>query len=186
MYRRSCLKRASTLTIFILIFRAGALNSAQTPFSVIEPTEAPILVKLVPPHYPPLALAARVWGDVVLILNVRKDGNVESVNVVSGPPFLRQAALDSAQQSQFECQACTGASASYRLVYSFQLGPTRYCSTSTVIPSTEPEQVSPRVTQSQNHITIFDSPVGTCDLPAELGVKTRSVRCLYLWRCAAH
>jgi hypothetical protein len=180
------LVRPSTMIIVALI-SVGGLYSAQTPSSVVEPSEAPVLVNLAPLRYPPLALAARVWGDVEVTLEVRKDGNVESATVVSGPPFLKDAALNSARQSHFDCHDCRQSVVSSRLVYSFQLGPTRYCSTSTVAPNTEPEQASPaHVTQSQNHITVFDSPVGTCDLPAELGVKTRSPKCLYLWRCAIH
>lgn len=180
------LQRHSTMSVVVLI-SVGTLYPARTPSGVVDPSDAPVLVNLAPLRYPPLALAARVWGDVEVTLEVRKDGNVESAAVVSGPPFLQEAALNSARQSQFDCRHCRQSVVSSRLVYTFQLGPTRYCSTSRVAPNAEPQPASPtHVTQSQNHITVFDSPVGTCDLPAEIGVKTRSPKCLYLWRCAAH
>jgi TonB family protein len=65
-----------------------------------------VLTKLSPPIYPPLARQARITGDVKIQLRIRKDGGIESAEVVSGHAVLKQAALESAQQSQFECQGC--------------------------------------------------------------------------------
>jgi TonB family protein len=64
------------------------------------------VVKLFPPVYPPLAKQARIAGDVQLTLAVRPDGSINSATVVSGHPLLKQAALDSAQRSQFACEKC--------------------------------------------------------------------------------
>lgn len=44
--------------------------------------------------YPPIAKAARVQGTVIMLITFRKDGSVESSKVVSGPPMLRQSAMD--------------------------------------------------------------------------------------------
>ncbi len=55
---------------------------------------AGLLVQSIPPVYPDIAKTARVSGTVVLDATVSKAGAVESLRVVSGPPMLRQAALN--------------------------------------------------------------------------------------------
>lgn len=171
------------LATVTIIPAAIAQSAARTEVSSDTPGGS-VLTKLFHPVYPTLALAAHVWGDVDLMLGVRRDGSVESVRVVSGPPLLRQAALESAQQSQFECRDCNEPVAPYHLVYTFQLGETRYCTTTKVIPNTEAEELRPKVTQVRNQVTVLDNPVSTCDMPAEIhGV--RSAKCMYLWRCSA-
>jgi hypothetical protein len=168
-----------------VVLRAGELE-IQDDFGislrVAQPTEV-ALTKLLPPVYPPIALTTRVWGDVDVVLGIGQQGNVESASVVSGPPLLSQAALNSAQQSQFKCVGCTEAVTAYHLFYSFRLGPTTHCTTTTAAPTTRPEEPRSSVTQSLNHVTVFDTPIGTCDFPVELGRKVRAAKCLYLWRC---
>ncbi|HEY3971374.1 MAG TPA: energy transducer TonB [Candidatus Sulfotelmatobacter sp.] len=78
-----------------------------------------VMTRLFPPVYPPLARQARVVGDVRIQLTIGTDGSVESAEVVSGHPMLKQAALDSAQKSQFECRRCTDSGMSYSLTYTF-------------------------------------------------------------------
>jgi len=141
-----------------------------------------VLTKLSPPVYPRLALQTRTTGDVELILDVQPNGSVASAIVVSGHPLLKQAALESAQQSQFECRNCSEGMRSYRLLYSFQLGPTSYCTeTSDSANGKQEQQPYPRVIQSQNRVTLVDQPVGTCDLAFTVSrKKVRSAKCLYL------
>jgi TonB family protein len=157
--------------------------TAQSASGTEERQAEAVLTKLHDPIYPPVARTARVYGDVKLTLSIRRDGTVESVNVVSGHPLLKQAAIVSAQQSQFECQGCTD-STSYLMVYTFQLGPTIYCETTGgASRDIEPEASFPKVTQTRNHVILFDRPVGTCDLAPDLHRRVRSAKCLYLWRC---
>ena len=52
-----------------------------------------ILVKT-RPEYPAVAKAARIQGTVVLQAVISKDGTVESLQVLEGPPLLQQAAVD--------------------------------------------------------------------------------------------
>jgi TonB family protein len=145
-----------------------------------------VLAKLAQPVYPPLARQTGITGDVELLLEIKNDGSVQSSTVVSGHPLLQQAALDSAKRSTFECRNCEQAVQSFRIYYSFQLGPTVYCSEGSVAPKdAQREESYPRVTQSQNRVTVFDRPVGTCDMAGSV-TKTRSWKCLYLWRCALH
>jgi TonB family protein len=133
------------------------------------------LAKLSPPAYPPLAKQVEISGDVELELLIRADGSIESTNVISGHPVLKQAALDSAQHSQFECIGCDKAPQSFRLLYSFQLEPAMHCTH---------EASDSRVVQAGNHITLYDRRVGTCDLAFKaVEKKVRSINCLYLWHC---
>lgn len=133
------------------------------------------IVHFVDPNYPPLAQTARVTGDVVVRLGIHKDGNVESVAVVSGSPMLAQAALDRAQHSRYECQGCANEITQTQLVYSFRLeaAPGWPCSGET--PA--------RVTRFRDRITVTREPrmisitFGSTPAPA--------AKCLYLWRCGS-
>jgi TonB family protein len=53
------------------------------------------------PSYPPAASAAHVQGEVKLEASVDSHGNVVSVRVISGPPVLREAAMDAAQRWRY-------------------------------------------------------------------------------------
>jgi TonB family protein len=83
------------------------------------PETGVVLTKLVPPVYPPLARQAQIAGDVMVRVLIRQDGSVESAEVVSGHPMLKQAALDSAQKSVYERRGCSDPVASYFLNYTF-------------------------------------------------------------------
>jgi hypothetical protein len=133
------------------------------------------MVTLSQPVYPSLARQAAIIGEVALVLRIRKDGTVESAVAESGPPLLRQAALNSAQQSRYDCQNCSETLNSYRLVYAFLLIDEENCCNSVD---------DPRITQSQNRITITNRHFCFCDPAATLG-KVRSLKCLYLWRCSS-
>jgi TonB family protein len=50
------------------------------------------------PIYPPDAKKARIQGTVLLDAVIGKDGTVESLTVVSGPPALRTSAQDAVRQ----------------------------------------------------------------------------------------
>jgi TonB family protein len=69
--------------------------------------------------YPPLARQARISGDVKIQLEVKRDGSVAQAKILSGPPMLQQAALESAQQSKFQCNGCTGETTPYEVTYTF-------------------------------------------------------------------
>ena len=47
-----------------------------------------------PPGYPLAAKAAGIDGPVVLQCTITKEGKVQNLRVVNGPPELRQAAMD--------------------------------------------------------------------------------------------
>lgn len=55
---------------------------------------AGLLIQATPPIYPPIAKAAHISGTVVLRGTISRDGTIENLEVVSGPPMLQQASLD--------------------------------------------------------------------------------------------
>lgn len=172
------------LLVTVIVFLAVLVRLPAQNAGSASAQESVIVTRLFLPVYPPLAKQTRITGDVELALEVRADGSLESAVVISGHPLLKQAALYSTQRSQFACRDCGQELRSFHVLYSFQLRPTSYCTdkvdTSKADDKREPY---PRVTQSQNHITVVDQPVGTCDLAADLS-KVRSIKCLYLWKCS--
>lgn len=114
-----------------------------------QPAESQIgvvLVKLSAPVYPPLARQASISGDVEVKLTIRQDGTIVSAEVLTGHGMLKQAALESAQKSRFECRRCT-TPIDYRLTYSF------------VVKKFDPEICKhapkvPEVVFYRNHVTI--------------------------------
>jgi TonB family protein len=168
----------------IILSTAAVESLAQTTAASDPQQEGPVMSTLSPPLYPPLAKEARVTGDVTLILVVRQNGSIQSAVAASGHPLLKQAALTSARQSRFECRNCNGIENSLSIVYSFQLGPAINCGTTLPAPNDgKPEQLYPQVIQSQRRITVLDQPIGTCDTAPTIGLKVRSAKCLYLWKC---
>ncbi|HVO60261.1 MAG TPA: energy transducer TonB [Terriglobales bacterium] len=56
------------------------------------------LVRKLAPVYPPLARAARIQGAVELQAVISKEGRIERLQVLHGPPMLVKAAIDAVQQ----------------------------------------------------------------------------------------
>ena len=172
------------LVVAIVVSGSNIKSLAQSSSGANPQQGDVVLIKLTQPIYPPLARQTRITGDLELTVEVRKDGTVQSAVVVSGHPLLKQAALDSAQQSQFACRNCGDAAVPVQLVYTFQLAGSESCCTAVEIgaKNAQPDQVFPRVIQSEKHVTVIDCPACICDPPADVR-KVRSLKCLYLWRC---
>jgi TonB family protein len=144
-----------------------------------------VLSDLREPVYPRLAQLARIQGDVELTVQVKKDGVVESVDVVnglSGPPMLLESAVASARASKFECQTCDDAPQSYSLAYEFRIvasDPDQYCKA--------PDQLlPPKLDASRHNVTVFANEFWTCDPSVVIRrtyTRVRSASCLYLWKC---
>ncbi len=60
------------------------------------------------PAYPAAASASHVQGEVKLRADVDRDGKVASVRVISGPPLLRDAALDAVQRWRYRPYRSSG------------------------------------------------------------------------------
>jgi len=64
------------------------------PVRISSGVASSIVIYKVLPIYPPIAKAAGVGGTVVLEAIISKQGTIENLRVVSGPPMLQQAARD--------------------------------------------------------------------------------------------
>jgi protein TonB len=62
---------------------------------------AGLLLKKTTPMYPPIAVAARVEGTVVLEATISASGSIQNLRVVSGHPMLQQAALDAVRDWRY-------------------------------------------------------------------------------------
>jgi protein TonB len=61
-----------------------------------------LLVRKVPPVYPPLARQARIQGTVILQAQISKDGNIENLQLISGHPMLAPAAIEAVKQWKYK------------------------------------------------------------------------------------
>ena len=68
------------------------------PVTVTSDIQSAKLLRKVIPIYPQFAVMARVSGTVHLMGTIGKDGMIEQLQVVSGPPMLVQAAMDAVRQ----------------------------------------------------------------------------------------
>ena len=62
----------------------------------------------VAPVYPPIAKTAHISGTVLLHCLIGKDGSVETLEYVSGPPLLMKAALDAVRQWKYKPMLLNG------------------------------------------------------------------------------
>ncbi len=61
-----------------------------------------LLVSKVIPTYPPLARRARIQGQVVLNVDISKEGTIESLRTITGHPMLIPAAIDAVKQWRYK------------------------------------------------------------------------------------
>jgi protein TonB len=54
------------------------------------------------PQYPAIARAARIQGTVVLQATIAKDGAIQNLRVINGPPMLQQAAMDAVRSWRYK------------------------------------------------------------------------------------
>ena len=64
--------------------------------------QAGLLVRKVPPAYPPLARQARIQGTVLLQAQISKDGSIENLQLISGHPMLAPAAIEAVKQWKYK------------------------------------------------------------------------------------
>jgi protein TonB len=68
------------------------------PITVTSDVQAAKLIRKVQPVYPRLAIMARISGTVRLTGIIGKDGLIQQLQVIDGPPLLVQAAVDAVRQ----------------------------------------------------------------------------------------
>jgi protein TonB len=90
----------------------GGLFSSQAPPPVVHSVAkgpvhlsfgvvAGLLVDKTTPVYPPIAIAMRAAGMVVLQATISSLGRIKNLHVVSGPPVLQQAAVDAVRNWRY-------------------------------------------------------------------------------------
>lgn len=90
------------LTQLFLVCLCGPLSAhAQKVIQVDARTIQQHIDHQVFPIYPPIAKAADIQGTIVFDLRIGTTGKIESMNVVSGPAVLRQAATDCLKEWTF-------------------------------------------------------------------------------------
>jgi periplasmic protein TonB len=60
-----------------------------------------MIIRKTIPTYPAIGIAIRQQGTVVLQATISKTGTIENLRVISGPPILRQAAIDAVTTWQY-------------------------------------------------------------------------------------
>lgn len=176
------MKRRLSVLILIAITSVAPCLLGQSA----TPKPRVVLAKLGPVDYPVIARTAHISGDVGVDLEVRRDGTVERATAVSGPPLLYRVALQSAQESLFECRNCTEARTSYKLLYTFKLVDNPDHGNCPGAPSPTgypPGQIFPVVKLAENHVTVVDLAPPCIADNVFAPHKVRSWKCLYLWRC---
>jgi outer membrane biosynthesis protein TonB len=98
---------AALLLVALAVLEAQSLPQ-QTPHPVRSDLTKGVVVlaTLSNPTFSPLARQANLEGEVIVDVTVREDGSTEAT-LVKGHPLLKQAALDSAMQSRFDCRTCS-------------------------------------------------------------------------------
>lgn len=94
----------------------GGIGSAPPP----PPKEAPKRIRtsggvqaakisqMIQPIYPPIAKTAHIQGTVVLHAIIAKDGTVQELQYISGPPLLMRAAMDAVRQWRYQPTLLSG------------------------------------------------------------------------------
>jgi protein TonB len=73
----------------------------QGPAHVSSGVAEGLLILKTVPRYPPIAVAARMEGTVILQAVISKSGTIENLRVVSGSPMLQQSAIDTVRQWRY-------------------------------------------------------------------------------------
>jgi periplasmic protein TonB len=107
------------------VSRPAAPPSMPQRVPVTSTIEAAKLISRVRPEYPPLAIQARIQGNVVLHAVISKDGAVSELQVLSGHPLLVNAAVAAVRQWRYSPTLLSGQSVEVEttITVSFVLGP---------------------------------------------------------------
>jgi hypothetical protein len=106
----------TVLSLGLLVATAGIQTSPIA--GPLPPTRDVVPLELSRPSHPPIAVAARISGDVEVRVSVRRDGSVEAAVPVGVPPrLLVAAALKAAEATRFNCKDCGADGAAFSILY---------------------------------------------------------------------
>lgn len=98
--------RPASLSVFFLIYAATCSGQS-----------AAVVQAAVAPHYPPIAVAARVTGTVSVRLQIDSKGAVLHAEATEGPRLLKDASEVTAKLWKFEPASDSQREATLRFVY---------------------------------------------------------------------
>jgi periplasmic protein TonB len=78
-----------------------SLAPAPGPIHISRGVLAGLLLTPIRPVYPPIAVSTRTEGVVVVEAIISKAGHIESAHATSGPPLLRNAALEAIRNARY-------------------------------------------------------------------------------------
>jgi periplasmic protein TonB len=89
---------------------AGSTGNSMPVLSAASVTHAPRvsvmmegnLIRRVQPRYPPLAIQTHTQGVVVLRAVISREGNIENLQLLGGPPMLVKAAIEAVRQWHYQ------------------------------------------------------------------------------------
>jgi TonB family protein len=147
-------------------------------------------VEFHPPLYPTIARSAHIEGKVIIEFTILPDGTV-TVQKSTGHPILVAAALDSLKQSKAKCDGCGDNAVMSSIGFDFRItGEGCY---HTAKPSNPETLDNAKISPAPSEGSVTSVPLNTITITAELSciccskvvrIKSRSIRCLYLWKCA--
>jgi TonB family protein len=158
------------------------------------PTSSPIrvggnvasasLVHQVTPVYPPIAKVAHISGTVLLHALIAKDGTIEQLQVVSGPPLLLKSAIDAVQQWVYRPTLVNGdpvrvdttISVVYALGGKNPNGAEGSGSPSDLLGSPEPQAAAGDTSQDAQKEAATQSPSGATPEPNSSTPKPKRIR----------
>jgi hypothetical protein len=155
------MKRLSSLFI-LLILCAGAYSQGLK------------IVRYVVPPYPPTAKAVGAGGEVQILAALDKDGNVISVDGMSGHFLLRQVSKEAALKWVFEKSSMLEIPRSLTIAFYFNEGTVQVVEKSEKAFEEIAKATSPNYTRAELHLTTLVPKL--LILPREKG-KIKSERC---------
>ena len=92
----------ATLPLLLAVTALAASQVVPQRVRVSEDIVQGLMLKKVPPVYPPLAKQARIQGTVLLKVTISKSGDVENLQLISGHPMLAPAAIEAVKQWKYK------------------------------------------------------------------------------------
>jgi protein TonB len=99
-------------------------RASAAPLNVSTGVLQGMLIAPIRPVYPAIAKAAHVEGSVIVEAIISRTGTIETLRVVSGPPMLREAALDAIRAARYQPYRLNGepTEVQTRITVNFRMG----------------------------------------------------------------
>jgi TonB family protein len=102
---------------------SNTVATPATPKAELPQVSDPVVVSRNTPVYPPVAKVQNLSGTVFLLATVSATGEVEAVEVISGPPILQQAAINAAKGWRYDPHLVDGKPVEFQTKIGFSFGP---------------------------------------------------------------